>query len=91
MVDDHELLTLVLGFGVLCLALYKRRALAAIPGIRLFAAAYLFYLSAWLCALLETLYYPRIYNLLEHAAASIGSAFLLLWCWRSLVRPEIPE
>lgn len=89
--EDHELLTLILGLGVLLLALYKRRALAVIPHVRLVAAAYGFYLSSWFFVLLESLYHPRLCNLLEHAAASTGSAFLLLWCWRSFVSPGFPE
>jgi hypothetical protein len=79
--SDTEFVMLLLGAGVLAVAVGSLRAIRRLRRWWLLAASYGFLLAAWGATTLEILYPQPFMNLLEHAAYAAGAVLAAVWCW----------
>lgn len=76
-----EMLSLVLGTGVLLLAIAARARLRDLPRVRLLAAAFLALYIAWVATVVESFLLPDLLDLVEHVAHVASALLLAAWCW----------
>jgi len=82
----EEVLALVLGTGVLLLAVAARARLRELPRVRLLAASFLALYLGWVTTVLESLLLPDLLNLVEHLANATSALLLAAWCWSGRAR-----
>ena len=86
MVLESEIITLVLGLGVLIFIFLNRLELKQLPASRILIAAFSMFLAGWSLAIIENFFLPDFLNYLEHASHTIGSILTGFWCWRHFGR-----
>ncbi len=82
MVLESEIITLVLGVGVLIFIWFNRLELKKLPASKILIAAFGMFLAGWSLAIIENSIFPDFLNHLEHVSHSIGSILVALWCWK---------
>lgn len=90
MPQQHELITAILGLGVLLLMIVQRRQLRLIPDYRWLFLSYCLILLAWLLTIAEDYWLPVYMNLLEHICY-LASAALVAWWTQKFLRREAPQ
>lgn len=81
MVEDRELVTLMLGTAALLMALRYRQTIAAVPGIKWWAAALIARMVSWVNSILEAILWQDLCNLLEHLLLSVSTVLIAIGCW----------
>ncbi|MFH1747934.1 MAG: hypothetical protein ABIG44_12940 [Planctomycetota bacterium] len=81
MFQQNEVVTLILGIGVLVFFI-GRSDLSHIPAWKTFLASYALLLLGWHFTVLEDVCLPEITNLLEHICYATSSIVFAIWCWR---------
>ncbi len=84
MLQEKEVVTLILGAGVLVSFWVGRRDLRQFPAWKIFAAGFHLLLLGWALTVLEAFFLGNLLNTLEHACYAASSAVLAVWCWRVL-------
>jgi len=79
MVQENELVTLLLGIGTIIFVLAFLPRLRQLPKYRWLLLAVAGQSGAWVFTILETWYYPTLFNGIEHFGYMICSLSLLIW------------
>lgn len=80
---ENEILLWLFGAIVLVFLLLNYRDLRRLPAINILFASYCVVLLAWTATNIEHVFWPQVFNVIEHAAYLISSLFLLVWCWKA--------
>jgi hypothetical protein len=89
-IQENEVVTLVLGIGVLLFLANQARRFGSFPRLRVFLAGFLALMAAWIFTILEgdapgegTPPPPLfvLFNTLEHIGYALSSVLLSVWCW----------
>lgn len=86
MIVGNEIITLLLGIGLLIFVVENRDRLKRLPAYRLFLGGLLVLEAGWLLTVLEGYFLGQYLNLLEHVCYVVSSAFLCAWCWQVFIR-----
>ena len=84
MIQENEIVTLVLGLGLLIFVGIQRRQVRQFPRVGLFLGGVVVLLAAWVFTVAEGFCYSRVFNTLEHLGYAVSSAALALWCFLTL-------
>ena len=82
MVQENEIITLVLGLGVLIFVLGNHSQLKRFHGMKVLVAGYLLALTAWILTILEGFWMKDFCNLLEHLCYAGSSLLMVVWLWK---------
>jgi hypothetical protein len=82
MVQENELITLLLGIGVLVFAVSNRLRLQRLPEWKFLVGALGLLFLGWILTILEGFFWESALNLLEHISYAASSVLLALWCWK---------
>ncbi|MDF1536807.1 MAG: hypothetical protein P1S46_09985 [bacterium] len=80
MIQQNELVTFLVGFGVALYVLANSRRFRSIPNFRLLLAAYMGLFSGWALTILEGFAFPSLFNILEHLSYALCSIMIAAWC-----------
>ena len=94
MIQENELVTLIVGFGVLLFFVTAQSRLREFPAWRTFTAAFCVYVCGWILTVLEGLWagfaaellLASLFNAAEHICYTVSSLLLTVWCWRAFCR-----
>lgn len=78
---ENEILVLLLASCVLVFMLVYRKQLHILPAYRVLISAFACAWLAWVSTVLEHLFWPNVFNVLEHIGYGLNGLFLLGWCW----------
>jgi len=87
-IQGNELVTCILGVGVVVFVWANRSALREVPGVRLLLGAFVASFAAWAATNLEALLWYEWLNLTEHLCYLMSISMLGLWCWVYVCRGE---
>ncbi|MCB1216692.1 hypothetical protein KDL44_04830 [bacterium] len=90
MPQEHEVITLILGLGVMLIIIVQRRQLAQLRHALLLLSACAVSLAAWSFTVLEDLLPGLPFNLLEHTCYLASALLLAIWCRKHLAAEERP-
>ena len=88
MIQENELVTLIIGIGILIFLLVNFRGMRNIPGIKILAAGFCMLFSGWIFTILEGFFFKNVLNLMEHICYAVSSILVVVWCWRVIGRKE---
>lgn len=98
MFQANEIVTLILGIGVLLFVMTGYLRFREFPEWKTFAAAFCVYCVGWLLTILEGLWVGFVaelllastFNVVEHVFYTTGSILFAIWCWKVFgVRKEV--
>lgn len=78
---EHELIVLLLGTLVLGLIFVYRTHLSRLPAVNWLLASFFALWVAWSSSVLEHLFLPGVFNLIEHMGYAANGLLFLAWCW----------
>jgi len=81
-IQENEVLTLLLGAGVLIFILINGQALKRLPSWKTLFAGFYVLLAGWVLTILEGLLWGTFLNILEHACYSASAVLVAVWCWK---------
>jgi len=81
-IQENEVVTFLLGTGVLIFILASRSQLRRLPASRLHIAAFLTLLAGWGLTIVEGFFWRDFFNVVEHLCYAISSVLLAAWCWK---------
>jgi hypothetical protein len=84
LIQENEIITLVLGLGVLCLFLLGRLRIREIPAWHYFLASFVTLVAGFIFTVLEGFFLQDTLNFLEHVCYGVSSILLAFWCWKAL-------
>lgn len=79
MLQENELITLLLGIGVLLFVVLSLPRLKKFPNVNWLLLALAGQAIAWIFTVLETWYFPVLFNGIEHFGYALCSVSLLVW------------
>ncbi len=88
MPQENEILTLLLGIGVLVFIWVNLSELKQFKASKFLMSGYLISFLAWILTNFEVLYWPQILNMMEHICYSFGSVLIAAWCWKVFLGKE---
>ncbi|MCJ7499416.1 hypothetical protein MUP29_04105 [bacterium] len=86
MIQQNELITFLVGFGVALFVWLNRRRIAQIPGSTWLLFSYSALLAGWTITIIEGFVLPDLMNALEHLCYMASSVAAAGWCWIALVK-----
>ena len=86
MIQQNELITFLVGIGVVLFLFLNRRSIARIPGSSWLQFSYSALFTGWTLTIVEGFVFRDIINLLEHACYMASSLAAAFWCWQVLVK-----
>lgn len=84
---ENEIISLLLGLGILFFYLANLRRIQEFPGYRLLLGSFLAYLLALIFTVLEGVLWRQGFNLLEHLGYLASAALLAGWAAQAARRP----
>ncbi len=82
MIQQNELVTLILGLGVLAFFVLGRVRIRDLPGWRLLLLSFTVLCAGWALTVLEGFFWPDVLNSVEHICYAVSAILFALWCWR---------
>lgn len=83
MMQESEIISFLLGLGVLAFVLVNRKQLKRIPFCSLILGSFSAILAAWTFTILEGFFLKDLFNILEHLGHTLSAVLLALWCWKT--------
>lgn len=80
MIDHSEVITFLIGIGVLIFILVNYSQLIRLPSAKILIASFCVLLAGWIFTILEGFFWKNILNLAEHLSYAISSVLLAVWC-----------
>ncbi len=88
MLQENEIITFVLGVGVLIFILINRSQLECLPSPRILLVGFYILFGGWVLTILEAFFLKGFLNVIEHGCY-VGSAILVtVWCWKVFGKKE---
>ncbi len=81
MVPESEIVTFILGVGVIIFFLLNRNELKYIPASKTLFSGFGVFLVGWTSTIAESFILADFFNYLEHFSYAAGSILILIWCW----------
>lgn len=81
MVQENEIITLLLGIGLLMLIIYNYSNLKNLDSFTLLFGSIVIAIIGWGLTILEEFYFEEFLNLLEHLCYLLSTIFLVIWIW----------
>lgn len=78
---ENELFVLCLGTVVLIFIGAYRAQFGRLPAAHWLFTAFFAVWIAWLATVLEHLFFPQFFNVLEHLGYAVNGVLLFVWCW----------
>jgi hypothetical protein len=88
MFEQREVITLMLGVGVVLFVIRERQTLKSVRNWHLLLSAFLLLFLSLTCSVVEVLIWEPQINLLQHIASALSAIALAAWCWFTLARQE---
>jgi hypothetical protein len=89
MVQQNELVTFLVGAGVVFFIWLNRHRIAQIPGHTWLLYSYFALFAGWTLTIVEGYVLPDMVNILEHACYMLSSLTAAAWCWFILFRSDV--
>jgi hypothetical protein len=86
MIQQNEMITFLVGFGVALFIWLNRRRIVQIPGSTWLFLSYSALFAGWTITLVEGFVLPDLMNALEHICYMASSVAAAGWCWVVLVQ-----
>ena len=86
MIQQNELITFLVGVGVMLFIVINRRRIVQIPGATWLLLSYSALFAGWVFTLVEGFILPGLMNTVEHACYMVSSLAAAVWCWIVLVK-----
>ena len=81
MFQDNELFNVVLATAVLVFLFTQIGNLKHLPRRTLLLSAYVILFAGLVATILESVFWPAILNVTEHACYALSALLFALWCW----------
>lgn len=78
---ENELFVLCLGTLVMIFIGFYRAQFGRLPAAFWLLSAFAALWMAWVATVLEHLFWPVFFNVVEHVGYAANAVLLLLWCW----------
>ena len=88
MISENEVVTLLLGIGVLVFIGINRMEFRRLPESKTLIAAVGMFMASWMFTVLEGFSWEGFLNFLEHVSYAGGSILVAIWCWKLFGRKE---
>ena len=82
MIQENEIITLLLGIGVMIFILANKQKVKRIPAAKILIAGFYVLLAGWVLTILEGLFWREFINVLEHICYTSSSILMAVWCWK---------
>ena len=82
MIQENEIITLLLGIGVMIFILANKQKVERIPAAKILIAGFYVLLAGWVLTILEGLFWRELLNVLEHICYTASSILMAFWCWK---------
>jgi len=82
MIQENEIITLLLGIGVMIFILANKQKVKRIPAAKILIAGFYVLLAGWVLTILEGLFWRELLNVLEHICYTASSILVAVWCWK---------
>lgn len=89
MISENEVVTLLLGVGVLVFIGINRMELRRLPESKTLIAAVGMFTAGWMFTILEGFSWEGFLNFLEHGSYAAGSILVAVWSWKLFGRREV--
>ena len=80
-IQESEITKLLFGIGVLIYFFLSKKKLKEMPHSALLFYAYIIVFIGWILTVLEGFFYEDLLNQIEHAAYTMSSVLLCIWCY----------
>ena len=91
MIQENEIITLLLGIGVMIFILANNRKVKRIPVAIILIAGFYVLLAGWVLTILEGLFWKDLLNVLEHICYTSSSILMAVWCWKIFAYKKDPK
>ncbi len=91
MIQENEIITLLLGIGVMIFILANNRKVKRIPVAIILIAGFYVLLAGWVLTILEGLFWKDFLNVLEHICYASSSILMAVWCWKIFAYKKDPK
>ena len=91
MIQENEIITLLLGIGVMIFILANNRKVKRIPVAKILIAGFYVLLAGWVLTILEGLFWNDLLNVLEHICYTASSILIAVWCWKIFAYKKDPK
>ena len=82
MIQENEIITLLLGIGVMIFILANKQKVKRIPAAKILIPGFYVLLAGWVLTILEGLFWRELLNVLEHICYTASSILIAIWCWK---------
>lgn len=86
MLQQNELITMLVGLGVVFYIIINKGRLRSIQGFRILVVAYMILFTGWILTIAEGFLLGTLFNVLEHLCYAASSTLVAVWCWFVLIR-----
>ena len=91
MIQENEIITLLLGIGVMIFILVNKQKVKRIPVAKILIAGFYVLLAGWVLTILEGLFWKDFLNVLEHICYASSSILIAVWCWKIFAYKKDPK
>jgi len=88
MIQENEVVTALLGIGVLIFIIANRLQLKRLPASGILIAGFYVLLTGWILTVLEGFFLGKLLNFLEHICYAGSAALVAAWCWKVFGKKE---
>ena len=81
MIEQNELITFLIGSGVVLFLWLNRRRIVRIPGYNWLLYSFMAFFTGWCLTILEGFVLHDLMNVLEHFCYMVSSITAAVWCW----------
>ncbi len=86
---ENEILVLIFSTFVMAVGLFYTKSFRSLAYFPLVQASFIALWCAWLATNLEHLFYPSIFNALEHIGYLVNSILFVSWCLLMATRAKV--
>lgn len=91
MFQSNEIITLLLGVGVLLFIAINHRMLRRMPRSGVLLSGFTLYVVGWFCTVAEGVIWLDTFNAIEHVCYALGGVMIVVWSIGELVTRERPS
>jgi hypothetical protein len=88
MFEEREVITLLLGVGVVIFVIRQRDVLRSVQNWPMLCLAFLLLFASLAASVIEVMIWEKVVNWLQHLCSSLSAIALAIWCWLTFVRRD---